>query len=96
VVKNLPADVGDVRDEGSIPGLERSPGGRHDNPLQYSYLENSHGQRSLGVYSPQGHKESDITEVTQRTHAKLNHFVVYLKLTQHYNATILQYKIKNF
>ena len=45
VVKTLPANVGDIRDEGSIPGLERSPGGRHDSPLQYSYLENPHGQR---------------------------------------------------
>ena len=52
VVKTLPANVGDIRDEGSIPGLERSPGGRHDSPLQYSYLENPHGQRSLGVYGP--------------------------------------------
>ena len=43
MVKNLPAnvgDVGDVRDTGLIPGLRRSPGGRHGNPLQYSYLEN--------------------------------------------------------
>ena len=33
VVKKLPANVGDVRDEGSFPRLGRSPGGRHDNPL---------------------------------------------------------------
>ena len=39
-VKNLPASAGDIRDLGSIPVLGRSPGGRHDNPLQYSYLEN--------------------------------------------------------
>ena len=39
-VKNLPASAGDVRDMGSIPGLGRSPGGGHGNPLQYSYLEN--------------------------------------------------------
>ena len=32
---------------GSIPGLGRSPGGGHDNPLQYPCLENPHGQRSL-------------------------------------------------
>ena len=38
--KNLPANVRDIRDMGSIPGLERSPGGRHDNPLQFSCLEN--------------------------------------------------------
>ena len=41
VVKNLPANAGDVRDAGSIPGSERSPGGAHCNPLQYPYLENS-------------------------------------------------------
>ena len=39
VVKSLPANA-DVRDVGSIPGLERSPGGGHGNPLQYSHLEN--------------------------------------------------------
>ena len=38
----------DVRGAGSIPGLERSPGGGHGNPLQYSCLGNSNGQRSLG------------------------------------------------
>ena len=47
---------------GLIPGLGRSPGGGHDNPLQYSCLENPHGQRSLAVYSPWGCKESDTTE----------------------------------
>ena len=41
VVKNLPANARDVKDSGSIPGSERSPGGRHGNPGQYSYLENS-------------------------------------------------------
>ena len=41
VVKNLPANAGDVRDMGLIPGLGRSSGGGHDNPLQYSFLENS-------------------------------------------------------
>ena len=40
VVKNPPANEGDVRDAGSIPGVERSPGGGHGNPLQYSCLEN--------------------------------------------------------
>ena len=39
-VKNLPANSGGVRDPGSIPGSGRSPGGGHDNPLQYSCLEN--------------------------------------------------------
>ena len=39
-------------DWGSIPGLGRSAGGGHGNPLQYSFLENPHGQRSLVGYSP--------------------------------------------
>ena len=51
VVKNLPASAGDVRDLGSIPGLQRSPGGGHGDPFQYSCLENPHGQRSLAGYS---------------------------------------------
>ena len=41
MVKNLPANAGDIRDTGLIPGSERSPGGGHGNPLQYSCLENS-------------------------------------------------------
>ena len=43
-VKKSSYNTGDL---GSIPGLERSPGGRHGNPLQYSCLENSYGQRCL-------------------------------------------------
>ena len=46
---------------GLIPGLGRSPGGGPDNPLQYSCLENPHGQRSLEGYSPWGRKELDTT-----------------------------------
>ena len=40
VVKNPPANTGDTRDMGWIPGLGRSPGEGNDNPLQYSCLEN--------------------------------------------------------
>ena len=40
VVKNLPANAGDIRDAGSILQLGRSPGGGHGNPLQCSYLDN--------------------------------------------------------
>ena len=45
-----------VGDLASIPGLGRSPGGEHGNTLQYSCLENSHGQRSLAGYSPWNHR----------------------------------------
>ena len=47
VVKNPPANAGDARDVGSIPGLGRSPGGGTGKPLQYSHLENPNEQRSL-------------------------------------------------
>ena len=40
MVKNPPANAGDVRDSGSIPGSGRSPGGGHGNPLQHSCLKN--------------------------------------------------------
>ena len=40
VVKNPPANAGDVRDAGSLPGSGRSPGGGDGNPLQCSCLEN--------------------------------------------------------
>ena len=56
-------------DLGSIPELGRSLGGGHGNPLQYSCLENPHGQRSLAGYSPWGHKESDRTDrLSTHTH----------------------------
>ena len=67
VVKNPPVNAGDVRDVGSIPGSGRVPGGGHGNPLQYSCLENLHGQRSLTGYSSWAHKESDAAEVTEHS-----------------------------
>ena len=53
----------DAGDAGSIPGSERSPVEGNGYPLQYSCLENPHGQRSLVGYSPWGHKELDRTEL---------------------------------
>ena len=55
--------VCNVGDLGLIPGLGRSPGGGHGNPLQYSCLENPQGQRSLEGYS---RKESDMAEQLSR------------------------------
>ena len=57
--KESSCNVGDL---GSVPGLGRSSGGGNGTPLQYSYLENPHGQRSLAGYSSWGCKESDMTE----------------------------------
>ena len=52
VVKNPPANVGDIRYVGLIPGLGRSPAGGHANPLQCSCLENPTDRRSLEGCSP--------------------------------------------
>ena len=65
VVNNSPANVGDVRDVGLIPGLGKSTWGGHGNPLQYFCLENPCGQRSLVGYSLWGGKELDMTEATE-------------------------------
>ena len=46
VVKNLPANARDTKDSGSIPGWGRCPGGGHNNPLQYSCLENPVDRRA--------------------------------------------------
>ena len=62
MVKNLPANAGGTGDTSLISGLERSPERGNGNRLQYSCLENLHGHRILVVYSPWGHKESDMTE----------------------------------
>ena len=62
MVKSPPANAGDIRDMGSIPGSGRSPEGGYSNP---EFLPGeSHGQRSLVGYSPWSHKEVDTTEVT--------------------------------
>ena len=49
--KESACNVGDL---GLIPRMGRFPGGEHGNPLQYSCLENPHGQRSLEGYRPWG------------------------------------------
>ena len=63
VAKKPPANAGDIRDAGLIPGQGRFPGGGHSNPFQYSSLENPHGQRKLAGYSTWGHKELGMTEL---------------------------------
>ena len=64
MVKNLPANAGDIRDLGSIPGSGRSPGGGHGNPLQYSCLENSMDRGAWQATVHRVNKELDMTEVT--------------------------------
>ena len=57
--KESTCNAGDL---GLIPELGRFPGGGQGNPLQYSCLENPHGQSCLVGYNPRGGKESDTTE----------------------------------
>ena len=57
MVKNTPANAGDIRDPGLISGSERSPGGGQ--PTAVFLPGESHGQRNLAGYSPQG---LDMTE----------------------------------
>ena len=63
MVKNVPANAGDIRDLGSIPGSGRSPGGGHSDPLYYSCLENP---MDKGASQDRVHRvsESIMTEVT--------------------------------
>ena len=75
VVKNLPANAGDIRDMGSIPKLRRSPGVGNGNPLQYSCLENPMDRGAWWPYTPQGYKESDMTEATK--HRQRIHYTLY-------------------
>ena len=67
VVKNLPANAGDLRDVGSIPGPGRSPGEGNGNPLQYSCLGNP---RDRGAWwaTVFGVAESDTTEHAHTSH----------------------------
>ena len=62
VINYLPANAGDIRDAGSIPGLGRSSGEGHGNPLQYSCLENPMDRGAWWVLVHRGNKESDTTE----------------------------------
>ena len=54
--KKPTCNEGDTGDVGAISGSGRSSGGGNGNPLKYSCLEKSHGQRSLAGHSPQGLK----------------------------------------
>ena len=62
MVKNLPANAGDIRDMSSISGSRRSPGGGPGNPLQYSCLENPMTEEPGGLQSMGS--EWDMTEAT--------------------------------
>ena len=64
MVKNLLANGGDIRDASLIPGVRKIPSRRTWQPTPVFLPGESHGQRSLGGYSPTGHIESYMTEAT--------------------------------
>ena len=66
VVKNPPANAGDIRDVSSIPGLGRSPGVGSGNLLQYSCLENSMDRGAWWIRVHKVTKSQDMTEQTPR------------------------------
>ena len=74
MVKNPPANAGDLS---SMPGLGRSPGRGHGNPLQYSFLENPHGHRSLVGYRVHGLTKSQtlLSKYTQHTQGRVWGFI---------------------
>ena len=84
-----------VGDLGSIPGLGRSPGGGHGNRLQYSCLENPHGQRSLVGCSPWGCKESDMTEQLS-TATMLLHSHNYFWITSYCSIKLMYHHLSNY
>ena len=73
VVKNLPANAGDIRNMGLIPGSERSPGGGHGNPLQCSCLENP---MDKGAWRAAVHRvtksQTQLKQLGMHTHTSFN------------------------
>ena len=71
VIKNPPDNEGDIRDAGSIPQSERSPGGGHGNPFQYSLLEN---YMERGVWWPTIHgvakSQTRLKHLSMHTHTR--------------------------
>ena len=86
-----------------IPELGRCPGGGHGKTLQYSCLENPHGQRSLAGSSPRGHKESDLTDqldaqhtvCTYRCNKKICHKLLIVKVGLWIIEFIISYSLNN-
>ena len=72
MVKNPPANIGDIRDASSILGLGRSPGGGHGNPLQYSCLENP---MERGAWRAIVHRVSQ--SWTQLSNVAQHHIILY-------------------
>ena len=73
MLRNLPANAGDIRDTGSILGLGISPGGGHDNPLQYSCLEKPMDRGAWRAAFHRVTKSWTWLIKTEHTHEKIHH-----------------------
>ena len=71
VVKNPPANAGDIRDWTSIPGLGRSLGGEHGNPLQHSCLENAMDTGACGLQSVVIKSQTQLKRLNMHPHIYL-------------------------
>ena len=75
MIKNPPANTGDTRDVGLIPGLGRSPGVGNDNPLKYSFLENS---MDTGAWGARVHGVTR-SQTQLSTHTHIRHLLLQLE-----------------
>ena len=79
LTKTLLANAGDVREVGLIPGSIRSLGGGHGNPLQYSCLENPHGENILGITVHEvTMSQTQLSDYAQHTHMNSYNHVLFL------------------
>ena len=79
MVKNPPANVGDSRDMGLIPGSGRLPGTGNDNPLQYSCLENPMDRGAWWAAVHGVEKESDtVKQLSMHIHSNIHIYIMYI------------------
>ena len=92
-VKNLPANAGDIRDVGLIPGSGRSPGGWHGHPLQYSCLEDP---LDRGAWQATVHRVTQIwTQLKRlRTHICMHDVIQSLKFHGHHIITFIKQSLE--
>ena len=90
--KEPPADAGDIRDTGSIPGLARSPGGGNGYPLQYSCLENPMEDRGAWWDTAHGVEKSR-TWLSNWAHTHMHHINQVRVYTYHGPSSSLSFHI---
>ena len=96
MVRNPPANEGDVEDVGAVPGLGRSPRGGNGNPLQYFFLENP-TDRGTWQAIVKGVKELDTPEqLSIYAHTSTSYTYSHLKTSEHMLTLLVHFTMKNF